>query len=163
MALDKRHIGRRYGPFVYEAGVEKMRDYAWAVGGTIPSIGFTTQGAPQGIHPWLTDEAAGRASPYGSVIAMPTFAVVFAIAPFGRACADPEVGVDLQRLVHGEQDLEFFEPVRPHDVLTTHGVIADISSKAGLEFLAVTSESRNQLDQLVVRGRWTAVIRPPAR
>jgi acyl dehydratase len=159
MALDKKHIGRRYGPFVYEAGVEKMREFAWAVGGTIPSTGFTTQGAPVGLHPWLTDQAAAQSSPYGAIIAMPNFAVVFAIGPFGRACADPEVGVDLLRLVHGDQEFEFFEPVKAGDVLTTSGEIADVSSKAGLDFLVVTTESTNQRGELVVKGRWTAVIR----
>lgn len=159
MALDKRHVGRRYGPFVYEAGAEKMREFAWAVGGSIPSSGFTTQGAPADLHPWLTDEAAAAASPYGSLIATPSFAVVFAIAPFGRACSDPELGIDLLMLVHGEQELQFFEPVRPGDRISTSGTIADISSKAGLDFLVVASESTNQRGELVVTGRWTAVIR----
>lgn len=159
MALDKKHIGRRYGPFVYEAGVEKMREFAWAVGGTIPSTGFTTLGPPEGLHPWLSDADAARTSPYGAIIALPTFAVVFAIGPFGKACTDPQLGVDLLKLVHGEQEFEFFEPVKSGDVLTTHGEIADISSKARFDFLVVASESRNQRGELVVKGRWTAIIR----
>jgi acyl dehydratase len=162
MALDRKHIGRKYGPFVYEAGLEKMREFAWAVGGSIPSSGFTSLGAPEGLHPWLTDAAAAATSPYGSIIAMPNFAVVFAIAPFGRACEDPVLGIDLLMLVHGEQEFEFFEPVKSGDVLTTHGEIADIYSKAGLDFLVVSTESRNQRDQLVVKGRWMAIIRNPS-
>ena len=33
MALDTRFIGKKYGPFVYEAGLEKMREFSYAVGG----------------------------------------------------------------------------------------------------------------------------------
>lgn len=159
MALDKRFIGREYGPFIYEAGLEKMREFAYAVGGSIPSTGFSATGAPEGLHPWLHDIDAAKGSPWGSVIAMPNFAVTFAIAPFGKACTDPEVGVNLLRLVHGEQSFEFHEVVRPGDRLTTTGKITDIMTKRSLDFLTVTTETKNQRDQLVVRAVWTAIIR----
>lgn len=159
MALDKKFIGRAYGPFTYEVGAEKLREFAYAVGGSIPSMGFSGIGAPEGLHPWLHDKDAAQASPYGALVAMPNFAVVYAIAPFSKACTDPELQVDLLRLVDGEQDFEFFEVVRPGDVLTTTGTITDISAKKSLDFLTVTTESRNQHGALVVRAKWTAIIR----
>lgn len=159
MALDRRFIGREYGPFVYEAGLEKMREFAYAVGGSIPSTGYSATGAPAGLHPFLHDEAAAKASPHGAVIALPSFAVTFAIAPFARACADPELALNLLRLVHGEQAFEFFEVVRPGDRLTTTGKITDITTKRSLDFLQVTTETKNQRDALVVRAKWTAIIR----
>lgn len=159
MALDRRFIGREYGPFVYEAGLEKMREFAYAVGGGVPSTGYSARGAPEGLHPSLYDEAAAKASSYGAVIALPSFAVTFAIAPFGRACADPEFSLNLLRLVHGEQSFEFFEVVRTGDRLTTTGKITDITTKRSLDFLEVTTESKNQHGALVVRAKWTAIIR----
>jgi acyl dehydratase len=159
MALDKRFIGREYGPFFYEAGLEKMREFAFAVGGSVPSTGYSARGAPEGLHPYLHDEAAAKASPYGAVIALPSFAVTFAIAPFARACADPELALNLLRLVHGEQAFEFFEVVRPGDRLTTTGKITDILTKRSLDFLTVTTETKNQAGSLVVRAKWTAIIR----
>ncbi len=159
MALDKRFIGRRYGPFVYEAGLEKMREFSYAVGGGIPSTGFSATGAPEGLHPFLHDEAAAKESPWGAVIAMPNFAVTFAIVPFGKACTDPELAVNLLRLVHGEQRFEFFEVVQSGDRLTTSGTITDIFAKRSLDFLEVTTETKNQRDALVVRAVWTAIIR----
>ena len=159
MALDKKFIGREYGPFFYEAGLEKMREFAYAVGGSIPSTGYSAKGAPEGMHPVLHDEAAGKASAWGSVVALPTFAVTFAIAPFGRACSDPELALNLLRLVHGEQSFEFFEVVRAGDKLTTSGKISDILTKRNLDFLTVTTESKNQHGKLVVRAKWTAIIR----
>src|SRR5207248_2630256 len=99
MALDPKHVGKSYGPFTYEAGREKMREFAYAVGGTVPSMSFSSLGAPDDLHPWLFDLEAGKASPFGSIIGLPTFAVVFALAPFGRAVMDPDLGIDLSRLV----------------------------------------------------------------
>jgi acyl dehydratase len=157
--IDKKFIGRTYGPFVYEAGLEKMREFAYAVGGGIPSTGFSATGAPEGLHPFLHDEAAAKAGAWGSVIAMPNFAVTFAIVPFGKACTDPELNVNLVRLVHGEQKFEFFEVVRPGDRLTTHGTITNIFAKRSLDFLEVTTETKNQTGALVVRAVWTAIIR----
>lgn len=159
MALDPKHVGRSYGPFVYEVGVEKLREFAFAVGGSIPSMGFSAVDPPETLHPWLHDKAAAAASPWGSVIAMPNFAVVYAIGPFSKACTDPALGIDLLRLVHGEQEFEFLEVVRPGDVLTTHGAITDISSKKSLDFLTVTTESRDARQRLMTRAKWTAVIR----
>lgn len=157
--LDKRFIGREYGPFVYEAGLEKMREFAYAVGGSIPSTGYSANGPPKGLHPTLYDAEAGKASSWGSVIAFPSFAVTFAIAPFGKACSDPELKLNLLRLVHGEQSFEFFEVVRAGDRLTTSGKITDITTKRSLDFLQVTTETTNQHGKLVVRAKWTAIIR----
>lgn len=159
MALDPKFVGRSYGPFVYEVGVEKLREFAFAVGGSVPSMGFSGVGPPPGLHPWLFDQAAAEQGPHGAVVAMPNFAVVYAIGPFSKACTDPDLQVDLLRLVHGEQDFEFFQVVRPGDVLTTTGVITDISTKKRLDFLTVTTESKNQHGELVVRAKWTAIIR----
>jgi acyl dehydratase len=157
MALDKRHIGKTYGPFTYTLGVEKMREFALAVGGGQPGIGFGP--VPAHVSPLLLDEQAAKAGPHGSIIAFPSFAVVFAIRPFSAAIADPELQVNMLRLVHGEQELEFLEVMRPGDVLTTTGRIEEIFEKLGKDFLIVTTESRNAAGQPVVKGTWTAIIR----
>jgi acyl dehydratase len=93
------------------------------------------------------------------VIAFPTFAVTFAIAPFAAAVSDPEIGIDLLMLVHGEQEFEFFEVMKPGDVMTTTGTITQIFEKSQKDFLVVVSESKNQNGKLLVRGTWTAVVR----
>ncbi len=158
MALDKKHIGKKYGPTRYEVGLEKMREFAYAVAGGVPSSGFLG-GPPKGLHPWLHDTAAAKDSPYGSVIAFPSFPVTFAIAPFGLAVTDPALGINLLRLVHGEQEFELFDVLKPGDVLTTVGTITDIYDKKDMDFLVVTTESTNAAGKLVVKAVWTAVIR----
>lgn len=152
-------VGRVYGPVTYEVGYEKLREFAYAVGGTIPSASFSGIGPPASLHPWLHDREAGRASPHGDVVALPTFAVVYAMAVFAKAVVDPDLEIDLLRLVHGEQDFEFPEAVKPGDVISTTGTITKFFEKAGKDFLTVTSESLNQHGRVVARGVWTAVIR----
>ena len=161
MPLDKKFIGKKYGPTTYEVGVEKLREFAYAVSGGVPSMGFTGTGAPEGLSPLLYDAEAAKAGPWGGIVAMPNFAVVFSIGPFGQAVTDPELGINLLMLVHGEQEFEFSRPVRPGDVLTSTGVITDIFDKVGKDFLIVTTESVDAQGALVVKGRWTAVIRRP--
>jgi len=157
MALDPKFIGKRYGPFRYQVGLEKMREFAYAIGGGLPSAGFGDP--PAGLNPILFDEEAGRESRYGATIAFPTFPVTFAIRPFVAAVTDPELGINLLMLVHGEQEFELFDVVRPGDVMSTTGTISQIYEKGGKDFLVVVTESRNQKQQLVVRGTWTGVVR----
>jgi acyl dehydratase len=157
VSIDPKHVGRTYGPFTYEIGLEKLREFAFAVGGGHPGMGATE--VPADLNPVLYDVEAGKRSRYGSVIAFPSFAVVFAIRPFEAAATDPALGLNLLMLVHGEQELEFFDVMRPGDVMTTLGRITNVFEKAGKVFLTVVTESTNQAGTLVVRGTWTAVIR----
>ena len=157
MAIDTRHLGRRYGPFRTTVCGERIRDFAVAVAGGTP--GFFGGLPGQGAHPWTVDEEAARRSPHGALVAPPTFGVTFAMQPFAQACVDPEVGLDLLRLLHAEQEFEHGAPVRPGDVLTTTGEIVEIRSKGALDFLVVRSETYNQAGEQVLVGRWTAVVR----
>jgi acyl dehydratase len=157
MAVDTALIGRRWGPFRYTVGLEKLREYVAAISGGAPNLGLS--GLPEDVHPVLHDEAAAAAGPYRSVIGFPTFAVTFAMAPFGAALLDPALGVDLLRLVHGEQDFEFLEVLRPGDVLTTHGELVEVTQRGRNEVLVVSTESVNQHGKPAVRGRFTGVIR----
>ncbi len=158
MPVDPKHVGRTYGPYKYVVGLEKMREFAYAVGGGVPSSGFMG-GPPAGLNPLLYDEKVSADGPYGAPIAFPTFAVTFAIAPFSAALTDPELQINLLMLVHGEQEFELFDVMRPNDVMTTTGTITQIFEKAGKDFVTVVTESKNQTGKLVVRGTWTAVIR----
>lgn len=158
MPIDPRHVGRKYGPFRYLASLEKIRDFALAVSDGVPGRIYWSP-APADVHPWFVDPAAGRASPWGSVIAPPTFCVNFAMEPFVMACSDPELGLDLVRLLHGEQEFTFHEPVRPGDELESTGEIVEVYQKGSLDFLVVKTATRNQHARPVVEARWTAVIR----
>jgi acyl dehydratase len=157
MAIDKSLIGRRWGPYFYTVGLEKLREYAAAISGGMPNLGLS--GLPEDVHPVLHDEKAAARGPYKGVIGFPTFAVTFAMAPFGAALLDPALGVDLLRLVHGEQEFEFLEVLRPGDVITTTGELQDVSQRGRNEVLVVRTESKNQHGKVAVRGVFTGVVR----
>ncbi len=157
--IDPAHVGRRYGPYRYAVGLEEIRDFALTVAGGMPGRAFATP-PPEPPHPFFLDEAAARVSRHGGIIAPPMFCVRFAIQPFAQACADPALGIDLVRLLHGEQAFAFGEPVRPGDLLETVGEITEIREKAGMDFLTVKTTTTNQRGRKVVEGIWKAVVRP---
>ena len=157
MPIDARHLGRRYGPYRFEVGLERIRDFVAAVGGGVPGRVFSAP--PPDPHPFTWEEAAARASRHRGLVAPPAFATAFAIQPFAVACSDPELGLNVLRLVHGEQEFELFEVIRPGDVIETVGEITRIQERGDLDFLEVTTTSRNQHGRLVVRGVWTAIVR----
>jgi len=159
MAIDPRHVGRRYGPFRSTVCGERIRDFATAVAGGVP--GYFGASACD-AHPWSVDEESAARSPYGALVAPPTFGVTFAMQPFAQAIVDPEIGIDLLRLLHAEQEFEHGAVVRPGDVLTTTGEVAEVRAKGNLDFITVRSETRNQVGELVLVGRWTAVVRNQA-
>jgi acyl dehydratase len=140
-----------------EVGLERIRDFVAAVGGGVPGRVFSSP--PPDPHPFVWDEGAARASRHGGIIAPPTFAATFAIQPFAVACSDPELGVNVLRLVHAEQEFEILEVIRPGDVLETVGEITSLKERGNLDFIEVTTATTNQRGKPVVNGVWTAIVR----
>ncbi len=145
MPLDHAYIGREYPPILYEMGREKIREYAHAVGD---------------LNPLYLDDEAGRAGPFGDIIAPPAMASQFTLLPTDQLLNDPILGIDYQMLVHAEQDYQFFAAVRPGDMLAVKGRIKDIYERRSLQFLIWETEVTNQLGEKVVTGIATMVIRP---
>ncbi len=150
-------VGRTWGPFRYVVGAEKLREYAVAISGGVPS--YVSTGLPEDLHPLLHDEAAGALSPWGSMIAFPMFAVLFSIAPAQAALLDPAMEVDVFRVLHGEQEFEFREVLRPGDVLQTTGMLESHSTRGANSLFVIRTDSVNQHGRLAVRGRFTAFVR----
>lgn len=148
MPIDRKHLGRRYGPYRFEVGRESVLDFVAATDGGVPGRVFCNGGP--GV------EAPAR-SP--ALVAPPSYAAVFAIQPFATACSDPALGLNVLRLVHGEQSFEFLAPVRPGDVLFTTGEITRLQDRGSLDFLEVSTETVDAEGRPVVRGVWTAIVR----
>lgn len=144
MAVETHAVGKEYAPVDYEVGLEKIREYANAVGET---------------DPIYHDRDAARAAGFRDVVAPPMFAVVYSARSVGPAVLDPEVGLDLMRMVHGGQEFTWSEPVCAGDTVTTTTVVRDIYEKDGKGFYVFESVSRNQGGQEVVRGTWTNIVR----
>ena len=99
MPIDPSYAGRSYPPTdPYEVGVEKIREFADALGDPNPAYRDRTAAAALG-HP--------------EVMAPPTFPFVLTLPGLPAVIDDPELGIDYSRVVHGEQRFAYTRPVRP--------------------------------------------------
>lgn len=141
MPLNRALIGKVYGGM---PAVSITRDDAVA-------YAEATTGAGATMLPAYADGA----------LAPPMFGVAFSFPVFGAILFDPELRVDMMRLLHGEQDMRFEAPVRPGDVITTEGVVATIVDKSTGELLEVGLTSTNQRGEVVLRCQSGIFIRAP--
>ncbi len=147
MGVNSAAIGKRYPADTYAVGREKVREYASAVGETLPVY-----------H----DLAAARAVGYADVVAPPMFAAVYAGRALAPCLFDPGLGIDFAMLVHGYQEFRWGPLVVAGDEIRTEVTVADISERAGLRFYVFVTSSENQRAQTVCTGRWTNIVRGPA-
>jgi acyl dehydratase len=71
-------------------------------------------------------------------------------------------GFDLRRILHGEQEFEFYKPIFVGDVLTGQARVADLFEKEGgrggkMTFLVVETEYKNQRGEKVAVARSTLI------
>jgi acyl dehydratase len=113
--------------------------------------------------PVFRDPEAARVDGHRNQVAPPTFVTTMQIMVSGQAVADPELGLDYSRVVHGEQEFEWRRPVVVGDVLTAKPRIADIYAKGPHEYLVIEADIRDATGETVVVGRSTLLSRGTAR
>jgi acyl dehydratase len=142
--LGAEHVGKTWNGFTYEVGLEKIREYANAVGET---------GA---VH---HDRSGAQEAGFRDVVAPPMFVVVYSAGAMGPTLFDPDVGMNFTRMLHGSQQFVWGEPVCAGDTITTDVEWKDLSEKDDKQFFVFESVSRNQEGQEVARGTWTNIVR----
>jgi acyl dehydratase len=128
----------------YVVGREKVREFARAVGSTDPAS---------------LDPAAARAAGFPDVVAPPTFAVVVQERTLAQLLADERAGIDLSRVVHGEQRFVASRPIVAGDVLTARMTITSVKSLGANAMITAESEIRDDSGQHVVTAVSTLVAR----
>ena len=102
--LAERVSGRRWTlSDPYQVARPAIRDFARAVGAT---------------HPLHHHVESAVAAGYGDLVAPPTFVVKVTQAADFLMLADPDLGIRLQNVVHGEQAFTHERPVVAGDELT---------------------------------------------
>ena len=144
MAVKTEAIGKEWPATTYEVGLEKVREYANAIG------------AENKFH---HDRKAAKGAGYRDVVAPPMFAVVYSAPAMAPAILDPAVGINLAALLHGGQEFQWSEPVCVGDVITTNSKCTDIYESDGKGFYVFESVSTNEDGAEVVRGTWTNIVR----
>ncbi|HZB48956.1 MAG TPA: MaoC family dehydratase N-terminal domain-containing protein [Mycobacteriales bacterium] len=148
MALDQSFVGRKYPPTPpYEVGREKIREFADAIGDQ---------------NPVYRDPEAARALGHPDVIAPPTFAIVLSMRAGVQVVADPELGLDYSRVVHGEQRFVHTRPVRAGDRLTVVVTVENIRSAGGNDILTTRGDVATVDGEPVLTAYSTLVARGTA-
>lgn len=148
MAVDPSHTGRTYPATpAYEVGVEKIRDFADAIGDPNPAY---------------RHREAARALGHPDVIAPPTFPIVLTYQASRVIIDDPELGIDYGRVVHGDQRFTYSRPVHAGDSLTVTVTIDTIRSVGGHGMITSRSEVHTTQGEHVVTALSTLVVRGEA-
>jgi acyl dehydratase len=143
MPLDRTLIGRESPIETFTVTADDIRQFADAVGDP---------------NPLYHDEAAARQSPYGALIAPPTFPT-----RFRQSLGD--LGLDRTRMqvLHGEQEYRYTRPIRAGDTLTCRSRVADVITKVGrqgpMTLLIMEITGTDAQGRPVFWGRSTAVVR----
>jgi len=141
MALNRACVGKEYPPIRTTVTLDAIENYARACNDDNPC--YFDHGNPR------------------AVVAPPIFGATAMFHSLLAATGDPEAGVDVMRLVHSEQDVEFFRPIRPGDEMVSHSRIASIETRATGEAMAIRLTLHNAAGELVQRAINTIFIRGP--
>ena len=148
MPLDKSFVGRVYPATPpYEVGREKIREFADALGDPEPAY---------------RDPPAAAALGYPDVIAPPTFAIVVTLPAGQQVIADPELGLDYSRVVHGEQRFVHSRPLHAGDRVRVVVTVENIRSAAGNDMISTRSDISTEDGELVCTAYSVLVSRGTA-
>lgn len=115
--------------------------------------------------PVYFDEEAARAAGHPALLAPPTWLFSMALsAPAKRGeVLDKEngIGVDMSRILHGEQTFTYHRPIHAGDVLFLTTTTTDIYAKKGgaLEFVVQDTRAVNDNGDLFAEMRMVTVVR----
>ena len=88
----------------------------------------------------ILEFAKATGSTYDGGAAPATFPIVVAFAAMNDMLDDPTVGIELHRVVHGEQRFTYTRPVVAGDVLTATLTVDTVRQMAGTDIIGTRSE-----------------------
>lgn len=148
--FDKSKIGQSFPPFSFEVERGKIHELALAVGDN---------------NPIYHSREAAQAAGYADVPLFPTSPTTFSFwgdNKGGRGLAD--LGVDVSRALHGEEEYEYLAPIYPGDVVTGVSTLIDGKTRAGsdgasMDILTIETRYTNQKSEPVLNVRRMVVVR----
>ncbi len=148
--FDTSKVGQSFPPFTIEVARNKIHELTSAIGDD---------------NPVYHSRAAAQAAGFSDVPISPTTPTMLGFwgnTGFGRELAN--VGINVMRVLHGEEEYDYLAPIYPGDVLTGVTTIVEgkhRSSKDGSSMDILTTETRytNQHQQAVLTTRSTIVVR----
>jgi acyl dehydratase len=130
----------------YIVGVEKIRDFASAIGDD---------------NPLYHDRDAARQAGHADLVAPPTFGVAIITRAQDEVLFNPALGLDYSRVVHGDQRFVFRRPVVAGDELFCTFFVDSSRMVQGNEFLGLRTEVADPAGEPVLTVYGTLVVRGP--
>jgi acyl dehydratase len=145
--VNKSVIGKEYPPYTVTVERGRIKDFARAIGDA---------------NPFHLDDRVGAASEWGDVIAPPTFLTTFRDEnDTGTMLKD--LGVDIGRVLHGEQEFEIHRPIRPGETFLCRSRVLDIYEKSGktgpMAFVVREMTATDNTNEIVATARHITVVR----
>jgi len=140
-SLNRDYLGHEYEPIVYNVTEDAIQKYASAYGDTNYRY-------------------------YDTSMAPPIFPVVYELPLLEKAWHEEglhggseEVKRNVLMLVHGEQQMQFFNPIKPGDTITAKAHVSGIEDRGSGETVNFNVVSSNQDDKKVAESEWSLFIR----
>lgn len=144
MTVDaQRARAYRFRPHVVEVERAQLVDFADATGQT---------------DPVYLDVDAARVAGHPDLPVPPTFFYCLELGAPDALSHLSDLGVDLARLVHGEQALRFHAPAHAGDRLALHTRIADVYEKAGGRLQLLVRETSFMREEALVAQSTTTLV-----
>ena len=134
MPISEAHAGKSYPPTPpYEVTSIKIAEFAAALG--------DQNSAYDGDAP----------------VAPPTFAAVLAAAAWEEMFADPDLGLELSRIVHGDQRFTYSRPLRAGDRVTATLTIVKVRVRGSTEIISSAVDVHDATGELTCTAAATFV------
>jgi len=151
--LDQGYIGKKLPTIRYQVDASKIRELAMALGDD---------------NPIYHDKAAAQAAGYPDIVAPLTFPSLFRF--WGGTVAGAEtrsilqqMGANVLRILHGEEQYEYFGTLHPGDDISGELEIVSIDRKEGssgaMDMVRTQATYRKQTGDVVAITRATMVVR----
>jgi len=148
--FDKSKIGYSFPPFTIEVERGKIRELALAIGDD---------------NPIYQSREAAQAAGYPDVPLFPTAPTLFTF--WGNAKMVSQIvslGINVMRVLHGEEEYEYLAPINPGDILTGVMTVVDGKTRQGkdgssLDILTTEIRYTNQHGQPVLKAREMILVR----
>jgi acyl dehydratase len=144
--IDKKHIGYNFTPVTIPVEEGRLKFLAKTLGET------------KLIY---TDPDAAKVAGLPGLLAPPTFPFILEIDALDLVDFMSVLGEPLEKLLHGEENFNYYAPIYAGDHITVRKIITDIIDKKGgaLQFVISDNSFTNQHGIIVAETRTNYVFR----
>ncbi|GER89098.1 hypothetical protein KDW_32600 [Dictyobacter vulcani] len=148
--FDTSKIGYTFAPFTYEVQRNKIHELTSAIGDP---------------NPVYQSRENAQAAGFSDVPISPTTPTMFSFwGNRQRISSMAELGINVARILHGEEEYEYLAPIYPNDILTGTTTLVDGKTRQGsggysMDILTMETRYLNQHQQPVLNTRTIIVVR----